>query len=427
MKKNYIIFIRTIGGLDHVLPFIDYVLSNNKGTVQLISNVEEIPGAQDHLEFLRRIHKIKPVYLFDIVFSAFYKKIYRKYNMFVDTTQRFYIKIPYTTFFSTCIITAMFRIYLFVLSKPIRGFIYGLDNSNVIITDVGSEVNFPNKFVVKYAGKRFLSTICFIHGIMVWTNLDNIKGKHRRSDYKSIKNKIRNIIQGKRCYSDKYLTCYYQKETFFKSSSLRGFKEHERVIEVGAPRFTYEWNDVIKNYLLEKYEFKYGDRAKLNVVIFVSNFIYNVIPEMFYKTISELGALEHINLVCQARTKGELEKVDDSLFKVYKVFDIPSIVMSDWADVGILYGSSIGFQLLLDKVPIIVPSYIHTNHTIYEKYDVCIKAKNIEELKRILSHDKESIRSLFKHKKSNKFINDIVYGNKTYQQLMEAYLSAVDG
>jgi hypothetical protein len=74
-----------------------------------------------------------------------------------------------------------------------------------------------------------------------------------------------------------------------------------------------------------------------------------------------------------------------------------------------------------------VPSYIHTNHTIYEKYDVCIKAKNIEELKRILSHDKESIRSLFKHKESDKFINDIVYGNKTYQQLMEAYLSAVDG
>ena len=426
MKKNYIIFIRTFGGLDHVLPFIDYVLSNNKGTVQLISNVEEIPGAQDHLEFLRRIHKIKPVYLFDIVFSAFYKKIFRKYNMFMDTTQRFYIKIPYTSFLSSCIISTIIRIYMFVMSKPIRGFIYGLDNSNVIILDMGSEVNFPNKYVVKYAGKRFISTTCFLHGICVWTNLDNnIKGRLRSGN--SIKNKIRNIIQGKRFYGDKYLASYDQKETLFKCSSMESFKEPERVMEIGAPRFTYEWNDVIKNYLLEKYEFKYGDRAKLNVVIFVSNFIYNVIPEMFYKTISELGALEHINLVCQARTKGELEKVDDSLFKVYKVFDIPSIVMSDWADVGILYGTSIGFQLLLDKVPIIVPSYIHTNHTIYEKYDVCIKAKNIEELKRILSHDKESIRSLFKHKKSNKFINDIVYGNKTYQQLMEAYLSAVDG
>ena len=426
MKSNFVIFIRHFAALDHVLPFIDYVLKNKKGTVQLLLEWEELPGAQDHLEFLNRIHKVYPAYFYDIVFSPFYKIIFRSYRKFLNADLAFYRRIPYTNFFLAVIKAVGKRVYEFVLSGTIKKFIYGLSDSCVVMGDFGNELGFPAKHVVKYARKKFISTRCYPHGIYTSADIDNIsKGKLKYNDF--IKNKIINKIRGKRYYYEKYLACYYQKDTYYHSPSSGKFKEHKRIIEVGNLRYTYEWNDVIKSYLLGKYNFEYGDKAKLNVVLFISSAKYNVIPEMLCKTIKALEELEHINIVYRPRKITDLVNADNPSFKGCNALDIPSIVLSDWADIGILYGSSIGFQLLLDKVPIIVPSYIHNNSTIYETYDVCIKAENIKKLIWILSHDKRAINDLVDHEKSRKLINDIFYGNKTYQMLMEEYFNIVVG
>ncbi|MAF20404.1 MAG: hypothetical protein CMI55_01850 [Parcubacteria group bacterium] len=426
MKNNFVIFIRHFAALDHVLPFIDYVLINKKGTVQLILEREELPGAQDHLEFVNRIYKVYSAYFNDIAFSPFYKIIFRSYQKFLNADLSFYRRMPNSNFFLTVINAVGMRVYEFVLSGAIKRFIYGLRDSCVVMGAFGSELQFPAKYVVKYARKQNITTRCYPHGIYTSADIYNIsKGKLKYSDL--IKKKIVNKIRGKRYYYEKYLTCYYQKDTHFNSPSSGEFEEHKRIIEVGNLRYTYEWNDVIKSYLLGKYNFEYGDQAKLNVVLFISNAKYNVIPEMLCKTIKALEELEHINIVYRPRYIADLVNADNPSFKGCNALDIPSIVLSDWADIGIVYGSSIGFQLLLDKVPIIVPSYIHNNSTIYEKYDVCIKAENIKKLIWILSHDKKAINDFVDHEKSRKFINDMFYGNKTYQMLMEAYFNIVVG
>jgi hypothetical protein len=94
--------------------------------------------------------------------------------------------------------------------------------------------------------------------------------------------------------------------------------------------------------------------------------------------------------------------------------------------VGIVFGSSIGVQLLLDNVPLIVPSYVHTNTTIYEEYSVCINTKSLFELKTILSNNnKNDISKLVDNKRVECFLDKYLDGSKGYDQLMLEYYEEV--
>jgi len=48
---------------------------------------------------------------------------------------------------------------------------------------------------------------------------------------------------------------------------MPGFKDYNRVIEVGAPRFTNEWNNKFSKYFTNN-KFIFGDSEKTNVVFF---------------------------------------------------------------------------------------------------------------------------------------------------------------
>jgi len=112
--------------------------------------------------------------------------------------------------------------------------------------------------------------------------------------------------------------------------------------------------------------------------------------------------------------------------KGYNTSNINSFQLSDWADVGILFGSSIAIHLLLDNVPIIVPSFVHTNSTILEKHKICINAKNIGELESILSNStKDEIGKLIDNTKVERFLNKYLDANKGYEQIMQECYEAV--
>jgi hypothetical protein len=134
-----------------------------------------------------------------------------------------------------------------------------------------------------------------------------------------------------------------------------------------------------------------------------------------------LSKINNINFVYKSHPR--LNYVID---KGYDASNINSFQLSAWADVGILFGSSIAIHLLLDNVPIIVPSFVHTNSTILEKHKICITAKNIGELETLLSYStKDEIRKLIDNTKVERFLNKYLDAHKDYKQIMKEYYEAV--
>ena len=102
--------------------------------------------------------------------------------------------------------------------------------------------------------------------------------------------------------------------------------------------------------------------------------------------------------------------------------------LSSWADVGIVYGSSIAFQLLQDDVVLIVPKYIHLNTTVFEESSVCVLSNSLDDLINILSHSKEDVYSMINKKNVSNFIKYYVYGgNSSYDKLMDKFYNSVTG
>lgn len=158
----------------------------------------------------------------------------------------------------------------------------------------------------------------------------------------------------------------------------------------------------------------------------MSHFQYNVLKEEFYNLFKILSNIDNINFVFKPHTRNRIAGVDKKLLdNCYNAELIPSMMLSKWADVGIVFGSSIGFQLLIDDVTIIVPSFVHTNSTIYEKYDVAITATNEEELADYLLKSPVELSSRVDHQKIDHFIKKIIYGNQSYDDMMTSYVNEI--
>lgn len=110
----------------------------------------------------------------------------------------------------------------------------------------------------------------------------------------------------------------------------------------------------------------------------------------------------------------------ESFYDKY-VCDFDSSEIIEWADIGVVYGTSMSIQMLVEGLSIIVPSYIDTNKTIFEESDVGNIAKSLNELKYFISsYDKTA--NPMNNKSTIDFIRQNVYGGKkSYTELMDDY------
>jgi hypothetical protein len=101
--------------------------------------------------------------------------------------------------------------------------------------------------------------------------------------------------------------------------------------------------------------------------------------------------------------------------------DINSVLLSEWADIAIFFGSSISYQLILDEVPLIYPKYVTSNDIFLEDMDVCIPVYSQIDVAKILSTPKEDIKSLLCEKNRSFFIDTVIYGGNNKEMFMREY------
>ena len=427
MRNTFIIFIHAFNDLDMILPFIDYVLKKNEYNLILYSDTKNIPGADYHLEFLNTQHNIKPKFFLDEQCFRRYKNVLRFRDRVIRVRHKRQVKkkhIRYISYIVSIILIIIIRVSECVLQKPIKCFVDKLNVSDIIMVHVNSETIFPNMVVVKLAEKRSIKTVGYSHGFSVYSNLENT-GKSLMEKRISRRVINRYIAGGKRVYCDYYLTGRTMKDTWFRSGSMLSFKELDRVYETCTPRYTRGWTKIFRSYLMGRNHFSYGYKERLNVVFFLSHLNYNVNVNVLINTFHELSKIDNINFVYKPHTRGNFE-FNKCNIKAFDASDINSIILSAWADVGIVFGCSIGMQLLVDNVPVLVPSYVHTNTTIFEEHKICITANSLEELVSIFSNNtKSDIVKLVGNRRVEDLINKLLDGNKSYDQLMQEYYEAV--
>ena len=406
-----------------LMPFIGYVSAKHNDRVALYTANKNIPdAAYYHLEYLKTHHKLELKYFFD-------EQCLRKYRyvfLLHDKIKIFQIKkkatkkMRHINYLVSLITVLMTRVTEYILEKPIKGYVDKLNVSDKIIMHYGGEDSFPYSTIVSFAEKRGINTIGYFQGFYIYSNLQytsKVEGVTR-----SIKGSIKNFIQRrKKVYCTYYLAGRTTKTTFFRSNTASDFKDVDRIYETVTPRFTKGWIKTFKTYLATKDQFDFGDKKKINVVFFLSRIKQNIKVKEYVEVFNLLSKLNNINFVYKSHPRVNLDT-----YKGYNASNINSFLLSAWADVGILLGSSIAIHLLLDNVPIIVPSFVHTNSTILEKHKTCITVKNIGELETILSNNtKDDIRKLVDNTRVDKFLNEHFSADKDYEQIMQEYYEAV--
>ena len=424
--KNITIFIDSYNDVDHILPFIDYVLLNQKANIFLYTTkINNLSSCKDHLYYLKNTYGLTTIN-YDQNFS-------RKYSMFMNM----YLKLSDFSHKAKQNSSLLPFLMLLTWLRPIAAYLTQQEVnkaqkdicSSVIMMDFGKELSLNGTAIVKYGQKNNVTVLGYLHGFGIYTNLDTLEKD--RSVLSPIKTFILKIVKLSRVdsvYFDRYLVGVDQRNTLYSSSQMANFNKQYlyKVLEIGVPRFTYEWINKYKKHVVHSNRFTYGDNDRINVVLFMSHPQYNVNLDQLIATIDKLSSCNNINFVCKPHTRNGLDRIKSEwLNGGYDASKINSLSLSSWADVGIVYGSSIAFQLLQDKVPLIMPKYIHTNTTIFEENDACILANNLNDLMDILSHSKEDVFDMVDHKSINNLIKHYVYGDTNYNGLMSNFYHSV--
>ena len=206
----------------------------------------------------------------------------------------------------------------------------------------------------------------------------------------------------------------------------RGIPE-KNINLIGSMRFSKEWMEIYRSQVINKNNsLLVNDNSSLKIVFFLSQHIYNVDEEKLMETLYALSKLEYVKIIIKPHTRGMPTDFMDGLGFVIDD-DTSSVLLSEWCDVAILYGSSIGLQILFDNKILIYPNYIDTNSTIFEKYKACIKVESSDELINVIigivngthtpSYNNSNIEKLF---------SNIVYANKPERSIISDYKKFIE-
>jgi hypothetical protein len=167
------------------------------------------------------------------------------------------------------------------------------------------------------------------------------------------------------------------------------------IVKLGSMRFHPDW---VKKHLafFPAYKSKFSSSfvGHVKIVFFIPHWHYNVDYENTINLIARLAKSNFIELVIKGHTRGHrLSQTEvDHLKRFSNVeFDriTPSSALIDWSDLVINFGSSIGLEAVVVGKPVINPSYLHKNKTVFDNsgavYDVNSNDETLEIIRKMKS------------------------------------------
>jgi hypothetical protein len=196
-----------------------------------------------------------------------------------------------------------------------------------------------------------------------------------------------------------------------------------RFKEIGLPRYSYEWEQIfVKNWGRNNVE---NTGSSINIALFLSDLKFNVNSKCLKELVDKLIDHNGVNFKIVSHTRqGVVGIHKDAISYVTSMNSTDTI---EWADIGVVYGSSIAFQMLTEDVLILIPKFIQRNRTIFEDNNVAIISDSLNEMMSFINNYKKG-KNMVDKEDVSAFIQKYVYGGyDSYSEMMEEYYKHIIG
>ena len=420
-----IVFVRLYNDIDHVLPIVDYLVRKKSLYVEIYGIGEKYLECTEHIRYLKDVLHIDIVNFEENYYTRTHRSLLNISEILKLKKITISNKVVY--FFAKFIASNLKVAIYSVLSKPYRKFIDTNKHDTTVMIDYGTEARFPYNSIIRSCNKHNLKVIAYLHGYYNFYNSDSIFLQQNTSKLLAkYLNKLLKGNYGKDVYFNKYLVGPHQINTFFRSPPYFGFTKYDRVVEIGIPRFTYEWGNIFVNDLSNKHCNKIHELKKykknINVVFFMSNAKFNVNVDILRDVVLSLAGLANINFLIKPHTRSGVSGFGyDNQTILDKISTCNSSQLIDWCDISIVYGTSIAFEVLTKGKVLVVPKFIDSNITIYEKEQVCIAVNDIYELLKVFNSEFIELKKP-EQSRIDSFVKSHIYGGyNSYESLMDVF------
>ncbi len=171
--------------------------------------------------------------------------------------------------------------------------------------------------------------------------------------------------------------------------------DQSKIKVLGSARFCKEWSKINLQLCSKHNNFVNYDN-RISVLFFLSHWVYNVDRKRCVNLLETIAQKESVSLVIKGHTRGRVTGglSDDEEKRLDKY---PSIKYADerlhspflvtQADVVIVFGSSICFEALQQRVPVCKPNFLSRNITIFDNSGLVFEANTEEEVIRFVTSE----------------------------------------
>ncbi len=415
--KNYLFVVRSYNDLDQITPLIDYISRNNhNNNVFLFSSVHpETFKGNECQKYLKSEYGIELTYLLDGISSG----LNRWFDGKLRQVLRFIKKVSLPRKLRNPvgdILSVGFKSVLSNYEKVNDKWeqrIIDRCKPDIILYDWVYPARFPYTPLTSIAKQLNIPIVALPHGIQVYTHEapaggvdksikqnQDLDKKDMNFDYQITQNNIGRIhLQNQGVVPDK-------------------------IIELGSLRYERDWlQRYPKLYKGKQYELNH--KSHLKIVIFPSKLEYKVHADKVRNLVkASLG--NGRSIVIKPHTRGMTLDFLRSELREKNVISAPdtsSFELIKWCDVAIVWGSSIGLQVLGEGKQLIYPQFVHEPLTYYNKYLPDCLVNSIEELNEVLMKlEKNTDFCLYTSEQVDKLFRDIVYAGDDIHSVAKRHI-----
>lgn len=407
---NIVFFVRAYNDLDHFVPIIWKFIKEGKSPIVIFYT--DIDYKDDYrIKILKRAGDFEIYNFFDNeyvkyqnnsngIFFKFFKKLY---NLKRDPDS-FVGKVHRRLFFDCS------DEINFLKKNSVRQCVFEWSTPY-------SRGEVVEKFF-KAAKTTGLTTISIPHGCNIYTHPDVNIG------YRSLSKRGKIVDASHRNEYDYYIF----QNPVRRDGWVKWGYDPVKTQAWGSGRFHPTWQKLnLKN--CPPLQLNKDSKERLKVVFMDHQKDYNVYVDKIWSLLNRIAKNDNIHLIIKQSTRAGKDYHSKSFRNKYRDANNVEFVgnenhspkLIEWSDCVINFGSSIGMEVLLQNKPLINPYYLHSNRTLFEKYDAALNANSEDEVMNILNaiSSGDSIEITVENK--NKLYREIIYGGKDEHDVLQSY------
>ena len=395
MTKKILFLLRAFNDIDHIAPVIWKAASSGLYPVFLFVDIDHTNDYR--IQFIQRAGAVK----LESKLILFY------YNKFRRRLPRSYF-------------TAIFD-YLVEITFGVS--FLKKHNIDIVVNEwSGPSGRVMARYFINAARKINLHVYSIPHGCPITINSDITRAMREQQKNQGVLASFHS-----RSLYLRYVVPNAIKKNFVESLGLQS----DRVQILGSARFCRSWQqqnlDLIRDIWPE-----IPDTSHCKVVFFLPQWNYNVDQDGCLALLQTLAHVPTLKVIVKTSTRtlesfGEIQnqKLTESGVIEFAANDTPSPLIISWSDIVINFGSSIGYEAVLQNKPISNPRYLHSNITVFDEsevaYDAFTHEEVIQNIQQIVDQEEKKITDAMR----DIFLKKHVYGGWPEGGTLTRYLELI--